>query len=48
MAVSDPPGPPDAASIDEPIEAILVDTDDDEEPAPGPGSATSAAASSCS
>jgi len=46
MAVSEPPRPPDAASIDEPIEAILVDTDGDEEPAPGSGSPTSA--SSCS
>jgi hypothetical protein len=46
MAVSDPPRSEDAASLDEPIEAILVDTDD--EPTPKPASPTSAVASTCS
>jgi hypothetical protein len=44
MAVSNPPRPEDAVALDEPIEAILVDTDDDE-PQPKPAPPTSVAAS---
>jgi hypothetical protein len=47
MAVSNPPRPEDAVALDEPIEAILVDTDDDE-PQPKPAPPTSVAASRCS
>jgi len=46
MAVSNSPRPEDAVALDEPIEAILVDTDD--EPPPKPTPPTSVAASRCS
>jgi hypothetical protein len=42
--VSNPPRP-DEAALDEPIEAILVDTDD--EPTPNPDPPTPITASSC-